>query len=176
MLHPDKSHLAADYFLFYKKALDIIVRYCDNDEKQNREVGNDKIDYKPENNLNKSSQNVVQKNIEKMSSTDFHNKFNQLFEENMAENSDVFAQATAQLSESIALVGGLRSSRVRFASTDYQTNGAASGDVSYSATSPVLGLTYFATDRWNIYANFGRGFETPTLSEVAYKTSSILHG
>jgi len=93
-------------------------------------------------------------------------------EENMAENSDVFAQATAQLSESIALVGGLRSSRVRFASTDYQTNGAASGDVSYSATSPVLGLTYFATDRWNIYANFGRGFETPTLSEVAYKTSA----
>lgn len=93
-------------------------------------------------------------------------------EENQAENSDVFAQATAQLSDSIAVVGGLRASSVRFASTDYQTNGAASGDVSYGATSPVLGLTYFATDHWNLYANYGQGFETPTLAEVAYKTSA----
>jgi iron complex outermembrane receptor protein len=93
-------------------------------------------------------------------------------EENQAENSDVFAQATAQLSDSIAMVGGLRSSNVRFASTDYQNNGAASGDVSYSATSPVLGLTYFATDHLNLYANYGQGFETPTLAEVAYKTSA----
>ena len=93
-------------------------------------------------------------------------------EENQAENSDLFAQATAQVSQSIAVVGGLRSSNVRFSSTDYQTNGAASGDVSYGATSPVLGMTYFATDHLNLYANYGQGFETPTLAEVAYKTSA----
>ncbi len=93
-------------------------------------------------------------------------------EENQAENSDLFAQATAQVSESIAVVGGLRSSNVRFASTDYQTNGAASGDVNYGATSPVLGLAYFATDHWNLYANYGQGFETPTLAEVAYKNTA----
>ena len=92
-------------------------------------------------------------------------------EENQAENSDLFAQGTAQVSDSIALVGGLRSSSVRFASTDYQTNGAASGDVGYRATSPVLGMTYFATDHLNLYVNYGQGFETPTLAEVAYKTS-----
>lgn len=92
-------------------------------------------------------------------------------EENQAENSDLFAQGTAQVSDSIALVGGLRSSSVRFASTDYQTNGAASGDVSYGATNPVLGMTYFASDHLNLYVNYGQGFETPTLAEVAYKTS-----
>lgn len=92
-------------------------------------------------------------------------------EENQAENSDLFAQATAQVSEQVAVVGGLRSSNVRFASTDYFTNGAASGDVNYSATSPVLGLTYFATEHLNLYANYGQGFETPTLAEVAYKNT-----
>lgn len=93
-------------------------------------------------------------------------------EENQAENSDLFAQATAYVSEQVAVVGGLRSSNVRFASTDYYTKGAASGDVNYSATSPVLGLTYFATEHLNLYANYGQGFETPTLAEVAYKSSS----
>ncbi len=90
-------------------------------------------------------------------------------EENQAENSDLFAQATAHVSEQVALVGGLRASNVRFASTDYYTNGAGSGDVSYSATSPVVGLTYFATDHLNLYANYGQGFETPTLAELAYQ-------
>ena len=93
-------------------------------------------------------------------------------EANQAENSDLFAQATAHVSEQVAVVGGLRSSNVRFASTDYYTNGAASGDVNYSATSPVLGFTYFATENLNLYANYGQGFETPTLAEVAYKSSS----
>jgi hypothetical protein len=88
MLHPDKSHLAPDYFLFYKKALDIIVKYCEDDERQKKEVGNEAIDYKPTNTLNKSSQNAVQKNIEKMSAKDFHGKFNQLFEEHMVEKPD----------------------------------------------------------------------------------------
>jgi len=92
-------------------------------------------------------------------------------EENQAENSDLFAQATAHVSEQVAVVGGLRSSNVRFASTDYYTNGAASGDVNYSATSPVLGFTYFATENLNLYANYGQGFESPTLAEVAYKSS-----
>lgn len=92
-------------------------------------------------------------------------------EENQAENNDLFAQATAYVSEQVAVVGGLRSSNVRFASTDYYTNGAASGDVNYSATSPVLGLTYFATEHLNLYANYGQGFETPTLAEVAYKNT-----
>jgi len=92
-------------------------------------------------------------------------------EENQAENSDLFAQATAHVSDQVALVGGLRSSNVRFASTDYYYNGAGSGAVSYSAASPVLGLTYFATEHLNLYANYGQGFETPTLAEVAYKNT-----
>jgi iron complex outermembrane receptor protein len=93
-------------------------------------------------------------------------------EDNQAESSDLFAQATALISPQWSVVGGARYSTVRFVSDDYYivtgSNSDGSGNVTYSAFNPVLGATYHATDTLNIYANYGRGFETPTLAEVAY--------
>jgi iron complex outermembrane recepter protein len=90
-------------------------------------------------------------------------------EVNQAENSDLFVQATAALSEKFSLVTGFRYSTVRFISEDhFLSDGDGSGSSSYQATSPVLGLTWHASDSLNLYANYGRGFETPTLAEVAY--------
>ena len=88
---------------------------------------------------------------------------------NQAENSDLFVQATALMLEKVSLVVGLRYSTVRFTSDDhFLSNGDGSGSISYRAASPVLGLTYHATDSLNLYANYGKGFESPTLSELAY--------
>jgi iron complex outermembrane receptor protein len=42
------------------------------------------------------------------------------------------------------------------------------GEVTFNAVNPVLGITYHATERMNIYANYGRGLETPTLAEMSY--------
>lgn len=95
-------------------------------------------------------------------------------EDNEARNSDFYVQATALVSEKVTLVGGLRHSTVRFASDDYFVTGAnpdGSGSVTYRATNPVLGLTWHASDTLNLYANYGKGFETPTLVEVAYRDS-----
>lgn len=90
-------------------------------------------------------------------------------EDNQAENSDFFAQATALVSDKVSMLGGLRYSAVRFASEDhFLSDGNGSGTMSFQATSPVLGLTYHANDSLNLYANYGQGFETPTLAEVAY--------
>jgi iron complex outermembrane recepter protein len=92
-------------------------------------------------------------------------------EDNQSENSDMFVQATLLASEHVSLVSGLRASTVRFVSQDYlitPSNPDGSGNVSYSATSPVLGMTYHANENLNLYANFGQGFETPTLAEMAY--------
>jgi iron complex outermembrane receptor protein len=109
--------------------------------------------------------------------TKYGDKFGALTrsEDNQAENSDFFAQATARVSDAVSVVGGVRYSTVRFISDDYfitPTNPDGSGNASYSAASPVLGLTYFANDNLNLYANYGRGFESPTLAEVAYQGSS----
>jgi iron complex outermembrane receptor protein len=94
-------------------------------------------------------------------------------ETNQAENSDLFAQGTALMSERVSMVAGVRYSTVRFVSDDYYLNDGrdGSGNAVYRATSPVLGVTYHANDRLNLYANYGKGFETPTLAEVAYRDS-----
>ncbi len=93
-------------------------------------------------------------------------------EDNQSENSDLFVQGTALVSDRVSIAAGLRSSSVRFVSDDYypvsvnDPNG--SGNVSYQATSPVLGVTWHVSENLNLYANYGKGFETPTLAEMAY--------
>ena len=84
MLHPDKSKLSAEYFLFYKKAFDIIVQFYENQNKQNKSVEN--FEYKPLNGeLNKTNIKNVTSAIKEMNPEKFQSKFNQLFEENMAK-------------------------------------------------------------------------------------------
>ena len=90
-------------------------------------------------------------------------------EDDIARNNDFFVQATTLATDAITLTTGVRVSAVDAASTDrYLVDGDGSGSARYHALSPVLGLTYHATDRLNMYANYGKGFETPTLAELAY--------
>ncbi len=93
-------------------------------------------------------------------------------EDNTAQNSDFFAQATTLATDKLSVTTGLRSSTVRFTREDFHlADGNGSGSVRYSALNPVLGLTWHASDNLNLYANYGKGFETPTLAEVAYTSS-----
>jgi iron complex outermembrane receptor protein len=41
--------------------------------------------------------------------------------------------------------------------------------VAYNSTSPVLGAVYALSSDVHVYASAGRGFETPTLNELAYR-------
>ncbi|MGN6382698.1 MAG: TonB-dependent receptor family protein [Dyella sp.] len=72
-----------------------------------------------------------------------------------------------------ALLLGLRHDTVRFAEHDFYItadNPDDSGHVSYSATTPVVGLQYRASDDLRIYGSYGRGFETPSYNELGYRT------
>ena len=93
-------------------------------------------------------------------------------EDNQAQNRDFFVQATAHLYEQFSLVGGFRQSYVSFNSNDnyLKDNVDGSGSANFGSSSPVLGLTWHANDTLNLYANYGKGFESPTLAEVAYST------
>jgi len=95
-------------------------------------------------------------------------------EDSQAQNSDFFAQATAHVSEQISLVGGVRQSFVAFNSNDNYLldNKDGSGNASFGATSPVLGVAWHANNNLNFYANYGKGFESPTLAEMAYSGTS----
>ncbi len=93
-------------------------------------------------------------------------------ERNTVENRDVYAQAGWDLTPQWTVTGGVRSSRVRFRSADHfiaRGNPDDSGGVDYDATNPVLGIAFRATPQLNLYANVGRGFETPTFTELAYR-------
>jgi iron complex outermembrane receptor protein len=78
------------------------------------------------------------------------------------------------------VLAGLRNSSVEVSSTDHfliagatpaTSNGDDSGNTSFSSTNPVLGVTFKASDALNLYASYGRGFETPTLNELSYRAN-----
>ena len=84
MTHPDKSKLGPEYFLFYKKAFDMVVKFYENQNKQNQAVTNEKRIYDA-NHQSASSETIhaVSKNIESMDKQKFNDTFNQLFDKNM---------------------------------------------------------------------------------------------
>ena len=86
---------------------------------------------------------------------------------NLATNNDFFTQATAELSDRFSLTAGLRYNMVLLENDSY-TSATGSGSQSYEVATPVLGLTWHASDAVNVYANYGHGFETPTMDELAY--------
>jgi iron complex outermembrane receptor protein len=93
-------------------------------------------------------------------------------ERNTVDNRDAFVQAAWDLAPAWTLTAGVRTSDVRFRSEDHfvtADNPDDSGAVSYHATNPVLGLAWHAASTLNVYANAGRGFETPTFTELAYR-------
>ena len=67
---------------------------------------------------------------------------------------------------------GARNSRVEVTTHDHYTP-AATGptSVDYTAFTPVAGLTWRIEPGFNAYAAYGKGFETPTLTELAYRST-----
>ncbi|HEY0955228.1 MAG TPA: TonB-dependent receptor [Roseateles sp.] len=95
-------------------------------------------------------------------------------ETNRVSNADPYLQAQWQPTPSWLISAGVRRSKVDFRSADAyitRTNPDDSGSASYAATLPVLGLSYAVDERLRAYVTAGRGFETPTLNELAYRAS-----
>ena len=64
---------------------------------------------------------------------------------------------------------GLRHSRVKFdVDDDYLANGDDSGAFTFRETTPALGVVYKLNPALNLYGSAARGFETPTMTELAY--------
>ena len=95
-------------------------------------------------------------------------------EDNTVASTALYAQAEWKLAERWALHGGARYTRVAFRSTDYYVtaNPDDSGSRTYKATTPVAGVVFRATEMTSLYGNVGRGFETPTFLELAYRNSA----
>lgn len=88
--HPDKSKLSSEYFLFFKKAFDIVVQFYNNQHKQDIDMANTNTVYSTDGyrNENKHTTNRMQKIVDNMGESKFNEQFNQLFEKNMVNKPD----------------------------------------------------------------------------------------
>lgn len=106
-------------------------------------------------------------------------------EEQKAFSIDEYMQASYEPTDRLLVIAGLRHSRVNIQNNDLffgETDDGKStgnptpidstGQVSYTNTSPVAGITFKVTPTLNVYANYGRGFETPTFSETTYSNAT----
>ena len=85
---------------------------------------------------------------------------------------DEYTQLSWDVATQWSLMFGIRHSDVNFSVDDHfitPTNGDDSGGVTYTAATPVAGLLFKASSWLNLYASFGRGFQTPLGSELAYR-------
>jgi iron complex outermembrane receptor protein len=95
-------------------------------------------------------------------------------EDNAVSSTGVYAQADWAINEGWSAVAGLRANRVNFSVQDFYIrpgNPDDSGRAGFSAINPVVGITHHLSANTNVYANVGRGFETPTFTEIAYTAS-----
>jgi hypothetical protein len=90
MTHPDKSKLPAEYFLFYKKAFDIVVNFYNNQNKQTQKPTAENTTYVPASvsDTNKNTTKQIKTAINNMNAREFQDKFNTIFENNMVKKTN----------------------------------------------------------------------------------------
>ncbi len=97
-------------------------------------------------------------------------------EDDKVSNTGLYAQFDWKLAPRWSVSAGVRHSQVRFDSSDYYVvagNANDSGAINYGKTTPVAGIVFRAAPAWNLYATIGRGFETPTFAELAYRPGGV---
>ncbi len=94
-------------------------------------------------------------------------------EANRVRNQDFYAQAEIKVAPKVRVTLGARHSDVSFKSVDAYIiagrNPDDSGGAAFKKLTPALGVVFTATNALNVYASAGRGFETPTANELAYR-------
>ncbi len=97
-------------------------------------------------------------------------------ESNRATTTEAFVQARTALAAGLDLTGGLRGGRVKMSTRDHYivgVNGDDSGELAYSYVNPALGLRWTVAPGWAMFASAARGFESPTLGELAYRLDGV---
>jgi hypothetical protein len=104
LFHPDKSHLPNEYFLFYKQAFDIALKYYEDQNRQNREITEENTTYRT-----KDTDPSIK---EKISGQSFNpTKFNEIFENKMMEKREYQNQWFQDSAPAVSLAEQVSSSK-----------------------------------------------------------------
>jgi iron complex outermembrane receptor protein len=92
-------------------------------------------------------------------------------EANQVYDFDQYLQAQWDPGARWRLIAGVRNNAVDVESHNHLADGQdPDSGVRYTAVDPVAGVTFRATSMLNAYASYGKGFETPTLNDLAYRS------
>jgi len=97
-------------------------------------------------------------------------------ENDNVNNADLYAQEYWYFADRWSLLLGIRHDAVHFQEFDHYVapeNPNDSGHVNYQATTPVVGLMFRPLDNLQLYGSFGRGFETPSYTELGYRSDGL---
>jgi iron complex outermembrane receptor protein len=92
-------------------------------------------------------------------------------EANHVYDLDQYVQAQWDPGARWRMVAGVRNNLVEVSSHGHlPVLDGADSSVRYSAVNPVGGIIFRASSAVNLYGSYGRGFETPTLNDLAYRS------
>ncbi|MCC7414445.1 MAG: TonB-dependent receptor [Gammaproteobacteria bacterium] len=97
-------------------------------------------------------------------------------EDNRLHDFDQYLQANWDFAARWSTLMGVRHSDVHFDSEDHYvtaTNPDDSGSTRFEAWTPAASLLFKARPDLNVYASFGRGFDTPTFDNLAYRSDGV---
>lgn len=95
-------------------------------------------------------------------------------EEGEVRSADLYSRFVWDLAPRWQLSGGFRHSNLNFDVTDFYIttqNPDDSGSTAFSKNSAALAVNFAQSDQISWYISAGRGFETPTFTEMAYRNS-----
>lgn len=96
-------------------------------------------------------------------------------EDNRIRNRELYVVGDRRFGEDWTVVGAARHARLDFASRDRYVapgNGDDSGALDFSETAVSVGASRAFADG-EVFAGIGRGFETPTVTELAYRADGV---
>ncbi|MFA7351381.1 MAG: TonB-dependent receptor [Methylotenera sp.] len=96
-------------------------------------------------------------------------------EDNIVNNFDQYIQGKLSILDNVDLHAGARHTKVNLKVKDHLISGFNldnSGSIEYKKTTPVIGAVWKVTPALNLYANYGRGFETPTFFEAGFDSTT----
>jgi len=91
-------------------------------------------------------------------------------EKQFASNLDEFIQGKLAMTDRFDFHVGARNTNVNYDVKSRLAN-TISGGLHFNRTTYVSGVTWKVNPSFNVYANYGKGFETPTLTEISYKNN-----
>jgi iron complex outermembrane receptor protein len=92
-------------------------------------------------------------------------------EANYVYDFDQYVQAQWDPDARWRMIAGVRNNFVEVTSHGHlPVIDGADSSLRYSAVNPVGGITFRASSAVNVYGSYGKGFETPTLNDLAYRS------